>query len=269
MPSRKKAKGKARKAAREAKAKEEESRAVVEVAAANQRQEESVEAMMHRLVINDAMPQKCRHGLVPLSLSAGEKKICQEFINAYIAAFCSQQNVVEGLKAAIDATTDKYHDVYASKLDTVISSLLCNGTQCILDGNNRYAQLYACIAFFCEDVMAVDVHKTQAAPCCSTIIELESADDRTLVSYYRKRIPCACLDEKYKEVKSLKKMGLCYNLSCSHPKRTVERSKMFCCTRCGDANYCSVACQKNHWKEHKEQCDKSAKLRAAFDSEQS
>ena len=39
MPSRKKAKGKARKAAKEAKAKEEESRAVV---GANQRQEASV-----------------------------------------------------------------------------------------------------------------------------------------------------------------------------------------------------------------------------------
>ena len=60
MPSRKTAKGKARKAAKEAKAKEE-SQAVV---TANQRQEgSSLEAQMQRLVINNATatPLKCQH----------------------------------------------------------------------------------------------------------------------------------------------------------------------------------------------------------------
>ena len=60
MPSRKKAKGKARKAAKEAKAKEEESRAVVEVEA-DQRtmQDESVEALLHRLIINAVLQKPC------------------------------------------------------------------------------------------------------------------------------------------------------------------------------------------------------------------
>ena len=263
MPSRKKAKGKARKAAKEAKAKEEESRAV---GAVNQQQNGLIEAQMHRLAINDIMHQKCRHGLAPSS--ADDQKICDEFIDAIFTAFRSQKTVAEGFGAAIAATTDKYADVYSSKLDTVISILLCNGTQCILDGNSRRAQLYACIACFCEDVMAFNVNK-HAAPCCAMTIELESADDRTLVSYYRKRIPCACLDEKYKEVKSLKKMGLCCNPSCSHPRRRVERSKMFYCTRCGGANYCSVECQKKHWKKHREHCDVVVTMNAAFDSEQS
>ena len=271
MPSRKKAKGKARKAAKEAKAnaKEEESQAVVAVAVANQQRNGSIEAQMHRLVINDAMHQKCRHGLVPLS--AGEEKICLKFIDAFIDVFISQKNVVEGFKTAITttATNVEYHDVYVSKLDTVISILLYKGTQCILDGDNLYARLYACIAFFYEDFMAVKVRQTQAAPSWAIAIELQSADDHTLVSYYRKRIPCSCLDEKYKEVKSPKKMGLCYNPKCGYPKRRVERSKMFSCTRCGDANYCSSECQKADWNRHREVCSKVVKMRAAFDSEQS
>ena len=57
MPSRKKAKGKARKAAKEAKAKEEGSRAV-----ASQRQEESVEAQMQQLMVS-AASELCTHGL--------------------------------------------------------------------------------------------------------------------------------------------------------------------------------------------------------------
>ena len=59
MPSRKKAKGKARKAAKEAKAKEE-SRAVVAVADSQRPvQEESLEVQMQRLIISAASPTMC------------------------------------------------------------------------------------------------------------------------------------------------------------------------------------------------------------------
>lgn len=46
----------------------------------------------------------------------------------------------------------------------------------------------------------------------------------------------------------------------------VERSMMFCCTRCGDANYCSIECQRAAWKIHRGDCDNIVKLKAAFDS---
>ena len=268
MPSRKKAKGKARKSAKEAKAKEEETQAVVE-AAANLRQEESVEALLHRLVINAASPKLCRHGCP--SVTAGEEKMFTDFMNAFIAAAAApgSQNNVESFIKAHKATVETYSDVYSSKLDTVISVILRNGTQGILDGKNKAAQLYACLATYFEDFRAVKVRQTQATLNVTKIIELGCADDHTLVSYYKKRIPCSCLDEKYKEVKSVKKMGLCYNPKCSHPGRKVERSKMFSCTRCGEANYCSVACQKANWNRHREFCSKGAKLKAAFDSEQS
>ena len=276
MPSRKKAKGKARKAAKEAKAKEEEGRA--EGGEQDSQLEEDslepllnlcVEDMLRQLVINERRQlidetthQKCQHGLV--NLSAEEEKICLEFINAYIATLNSREDIAEGFFAAFHATKDKYFDVYLSKLDEVISIILNNGAQLILEGDNDCAQQYASIACYFEEWIAVNVHKNQATLRWAKIIELESADDNTLVSYYRKRIPCSCLDEKYKEVKSVKKMGLCYNSTCSHPEDRVERSKMFSCTRCGNANYCSVECQKANWKIHRQFCDKTVKAKAAF-----
>ena len=99
-------------------------------------------------------------------------------------------------------------------------------------------------------------------------MELCSCDLHTLVSFLRKRIPCKCMDEKYEEVKTLIKMGLCSNPDCSLPDRKAERNKILYCARCDQVGYCSRACQKAHWKEHKEDCRKIADLKAEFDSKQ-
>ena len=260
MPSRKKAKGKARKAAKA----KEESRAVVAVTA-NQRQEGSLEAQMQGLQINHITYVNCKHGC-PL-LSDSEAKIYVEFIETFIDEFASK-DFVAGLLTAYDTTIEKYPSMYSSKLDTVISILVSRGTQMILDGDNSRTQLYAMLAFHFEEWVAVEVRKTKCSPCLIKLLELLSADDHTLVSFYRKRVPCSCLDKKYKEVKSVKKMGVCCNKTCSLPERKVERSKMFSCTQCGYANYCSVECQKADWKRHKQLCDEDAKLTPAFDSNQ-
>jgi len=255
MPSRKKAKGKARRAAKATK--DEESQAVV----ANQRQEGSLEVMMQRLIFNSAT---CQHGLAPLP-SNGEK-ICQDFIHTFIEVFTAQDDVVESVTAALAATKKEYADVYSSKLETVISILLASGTELILDGDKYNARLYAAFTTFFEDMNQAPVQKSKALFNCVRLFELGSADDHTLIQYYRKRISCSCLDKEYEEVKSVKKMGLCYNPNCSLPGRKMQRSKMFYCTRCCTANYCSVECQKENWKKHRMICDLIVERKAAFNT---
>lgn len=75
-------------------------------------------------------------------------------------------------------------------------------------------------------------------------------------SYLRKNIPCSCLDKKYKEVKSITRMGMCCNEMCSLPNQMAKRSTMLCCTGCRVANYCSRECQKAAWPENKEFCER-------------
>mmetsp|Transcript_22609 Transcript_22609/g.29047 ORF Transcript_22609/g.29047 Transcript_22609/m.29047 type:complete len:120 (+) Transcript_22609:3-362(+) len=97
------------------------------------------------------------------------------------------------------------------------------------------------------------------------MMEMVIADDHTLVSFYRKRISCTCLAKKYKEVKSIKKMGYCNNDKCPLPGRKVERSKMLYCTRCRYAYYCSRDCQEAAWSEHREECKERAEEIAKFE----
>ena len=264
MPSRKKAKGKARRAAKEAK-REEESQAMV--AAANQRQKTSLKAQMQRLEINVFTPKECNHGLLPSSSS--EKKRCFEFIRTFIAAYAtSGDDMYESFTAAHEAVKEEYYDVYSSssKLEAVVSMLLYNGAQFVLDGDNDTACLYALLACYFEEWISAQVRKSKAFFSWIKVCELDVADDHTLLQCLRRRIPCGCLNKKYEEVKSVKKMGCCFNPSCSLPEGKVERSKMFYCTRCCNANYCSIECQKADWKRHRVDCDIIVGRKAEFDS---
>ena len=265
MVSRKKAKGKARRAAKQEQAKEEASDAVA-AAEANQQQGEPLEAQMERLQINSTAIN-CSHGLD--SLSPDDTKICLDFINAFLTVYsynAGGDKLGEMLVGACKAAAEKHPDVYSSKLESVVPILLHYGTQCILEGDNHTATFYASFARYFEERIAVDVHETKATINWAKIFELKGADDHTLVKYYRKRIPCSCLDEKYNEVKSVTKMGRCYNSTCGLFNRMAERCKMFYCTRCGDVNYCSIECQKADWRGHKKICDYTVELKAAFDS---
>ena len=93
----------------------------------------------------------------------------------------------------------------------------------------------------------------------SKVMELKGTEEHTIVSFVRKRISCRCLDEKYNQVKSIKKLGICMNAQCSQGK-TVERRKMFNCTRCRRENYCSRVCQRAAWPEHKKVCGREMSI---------
>ena len=263
MTSRKKAKGKARKAAKEAKAKEEEE------AAAAKKEQKSLEVQMQLLAIDGLL--QCRHGF---ERHDPDPSISREFIFAFSdgcnTKFKSGERDLGILfDAGIIATDEKYAAVWGdvAKMEAVVSFCVAIGTN-ILDENKHDASFFACLARFFEQRIATDLRKTQHAIKWQHIIELLRADDHTLVKFLRKRIACKCLDEKYKEVKYVTKMGVCSNPRCSLPRRRVERSMMFCCTRCGIFFYCSRECQTAHWPEHKQYCDRYSELKVKFDAEQ-
>eukprot|EP00985_Skeletonema_marinoi_P027851 scaffold23452_cov80-Skeletonema_marinoi.AAC.1 len=150
----------------------------------------------------------------------------------------------------------------------ILSYFSSVGTQQILDGDDDAARITSAVIVVFEEFIASKVNKTKAGVHTQKLLEMVNADDHTLVSFFRKRITCSCLDKKHKEVKSIKKMGYCNNVDqCPLPGGKVERSNMLYCTRCSVAYYCSRDCQETHWSDHREVCKKKAEENAKFEQE--
>ena len=259
MPSRKKAQGKARKAAKAEKA-EEEGKKQSAVGANNEQQ--ALSAQIQRLQLQDLFSEhdddttdNCLHGHTFLP----EDDVAHQFMKSFMGHYYDAVNADGGklgrgqIKTALDATDEDLGMQTLEdevRMDWVLSFLYGFGTQFILDDSVRAARIHAEIACFFEHVKCATFGTKQPE-----FFETEVADIHTLVSFYRKKISCSCLDEKYKEVKSVSKVGLCRNPNCSLPGHLLKRSKMLYCTACGATNYCSRECQVEDWKRHRKTCN--------------
>ena len=279
MPSKnKKSKGKGKKAGKAA-AKETADDA------ANEEQGKSLDSQMERLKIDDKQQaddddalleeaiklasaekkelekkekENCTHGYNP---SPSEARFCEEFLQLFRSEYKAAEQRGDGplgcLTAAFIAAAEKYPSMMCEKtnMECIQSRCLADGTKLILDGNYNQARLAATFAKYFEvfdGVIALQQPNTTAN--LSKMVELFYADEHTLVQFFRKKIPCSCLDERYKEVKSITKMGMCCNPQCPLPDRRAVRSKMVYCTRCCEVNYCSRECQVAAWPKHKHDC---------------
>jgi hypothetical protein len=169
------------------------------------------------------------------------------------------------LQAAYKATKEMHRHVCEDPINMEYTTalFLAMGTQQVIIGNYKAAMLHAAIAYCFEQHVSTSLrgHGNCKAMNWPKVNELfYDPDQHTLVSFFRKRIPCSCLDKKYKEVKSITKLGICYNFNCPHPDRKVERSRTKCCSRCHLANYCSLECQVDNWAIHKKFCQQNYQL---------
>ena len=209
--------------------------------------------------------ENCTHGFNPSSRS--QEHFCKDFMQTvmdllnFASITCPGREHADPLgwfMKAFDAAAEK-HFKWMSKvlnIECLKSCYVAEGTKCILNGNTDDARIHANITQFVEGVIATSkmLDKRNADVDCAKMFELLHADEHTLVQFYRKQIPCSCLDDKYNKVKSVTKMGMCCNDACPLPNGQAVRSKMVYCTRCRKVNYCSRECQVAAWPGHKEYC---------------
>ena len=210
--------------------------------------------------IDDATREtECAHKILsPLRLSPHEFSHIDRFVKKFKCEYNAAGSVLNyNMQAAYHATREEYADVWNSVavMEHVSGSLLNEGTDCVLGGNDKAASRCASLAYCFEQHVACNLRRERVTMSWAKMNELYfDPDEHTLVSFFKKRISCSCLNTKYKQVRSIKKLGICYNFNCPHPGRKVERSLTKCCSLCRRVNYCSRECQVENWNVHRLHC---------------
>jgi len=176
-----------------------------------------------------------------------------DFTRAFTSAFIGEARRTSVLESAIQAahgaTARQYADVMwdLSNLELVVETFVSDATEVLLRDKAR-AGFYASLACYFEHHIkgGLPIRDIQAFVTTTQMFELHNADnnDRILISYLKRRLSCPCLNDLYNEVKSKRKLGICFNENCFLVDRKAERSKMFYCSRCDLYCYCSIECQK-------------------------
>jgi len=74
---------------------------------------------------------------------------------------------------------------------------------------------------------------------------------RDALKFYRKRTTCKCLKKRHLEARKKEpKMGMCH-----HCKVEMERVSLSVCRRCIVGQYCSRKCQVAQWPAHESKCN--------------
>ena len=163
------------------------------------------------------------------------------------------------VRVAYLVTREEFAELWdcAAVIENISKIFLTLGTEYLLEGNNKVASHYAALVYCFEQHIACNLRKERLMMNWPKMNELYyDPDEHTLVSFFKKRITCSCLDTKYKQVRSVRKLGICYNIHCHRPDRKVVRSLTKCCSLCRRVNYCSRECQVHDWIVHKQYCSK-------------
>ena len=232
MPSRKRAKGKARKA---------------------KARESNCNLILH----NESV---CQHGCEVIS----QKDVCYKFVEQFevelnvvydsLDRFDILKivgNTVERMKARKEY--EMIWDDDSKDTRQKLQSLFINlGTNLLLRHDKQRSIDLACAAAVFHITSSHDFDYWEAIDFSRHRVSLRNMEDvlvYDIAKFFHKKISCQCLKEMYLQERSKPRLGECS--SCSAKK---DRRQLYLCSSCLYFHYCNVECQAGHWSKHKSVC---------------
>ena len=198
MPSRKKAKGKLRKAK----------------AAAAPPREREWEVLARWSKRNVAI--QCNHGSDLSSWNVGDPLYI--YMNAVESFQLNSQNLEDGILELYETFTSVWNDSKQRK--TAVDVLLAVGTNMICRDNEvGYASTLAIVASVMQNYDGSNFNGAFYTP---EVRDINVGSDRDCLKYFNKQISCSCLKEKYVDSKRKAKIGECFACGKDKPRASLK-----------------------------------------------
>ena len=194
---------------------------------------------------------QCKHGLGEVVLPDGSHPI-SKFISSYLLLGTT-------LKDTISNNQDVWNDASVRKMTADILTRIGTNLLCVpgtsMNQSRDSQHLIIDMAFIITMLenydKALDYDSNAVKPSYKYLYCGSNNAYRDLLKFYRKRLKCSCLKKIHLEArKTHPKLGKCH--SCGVIK---ERSLLMVCSRCMVAPYCSRECQVLDSPRHREYCD--------------
>ena len=191
------------------------------------------------LLVNEEFEQECK-GLWSLL----------EYVKQSYANHPTVWNNVEHRKMAMDILLSIGTNILVRGAGSGGARVLANG--CLL------LEAFAYIQSMLDSVndpalLATDI-KTNldlaVYSASASIRDLAGGKDRAVIRFFHKRLSCDCLTAKYSESKrSSQKVGVCNTCG-----QSFLRTDLMVCGTCRIGQYCSIDCQSHAWPGHQDEC---------------
>ena len=232
MPSRKRAKGKARKA---------------------KARESNCNLILHNGNV-------CQHGCDIIS----KDDICYKFVEQLevelnvVYESIKQISLSECFSATVDKlkASKEYDTIWeggSEETQQKLQSLFINlGTNLLLRHDKQRSIDLACAAAVFHITSSHDFDYWEAIDFSRHRVSLRNMEDvlvYDIAKFFHKKISCQCLKEMYLQERSKPRLG-----ECSYCKAAKDRRQLYLCSSCLYFHYCNVECQAGHWSKHKSVC---------------
>ena len=199
----------------------------------------------------------CDHGFGDLIPDEHNHPVCA-FMDTFFMDYWDRENI--GISELLNNTYKKQPQVWDNDNHRRLARdfFVSIGTNLILGRETNGPEYIAMIIMVLEnydhtsDINTIIHERGIASKIRDLYCGGNITERREVLKFYRKRTSCSCLKKMHLEArKDTPKLGDCY-----HCLRIKERATLMVCSRCRVAQYCSRECQVAAWPKHKEgECD--------------